>query len=398
MGLLRGTPDLTRKDKKVLGRTSNVTPIEVVAAQGSRIRDNNGRRYIDFQLGWGVGNLGWNLPDVVARVRSFEGPHYVGPGMLYQPWVELADELVELAPGKLAKAWRCVGGTEAVEIALQLAVAATGRHKFISIEGAYHGNSFATRSLGEPMPAHLQGCKHLAPPLDVKALDRLATLLKGNEIAAFILEPIITNLNVLLPDTAFMQGIVDLCHEHGTLVIADEVACGFGRTGTLFASEAFELEPDILCLGKGITNGIAPLAATLCTNDVAKAAADNDYDVYSTYGWHPMAVEAALGVLQHWREHKSELLRNVVERSAEIRHALSIMDWGKEPELRIQGLAIGIGLDDEEQVSRIAKRCREHGLLIFPEDDSLVMFPPLNLDEETQQEALAILEQAMLDR
>jgi 4-aminobutyrate aminotransferase-like enzyme len=203
MGLLRGTrkPELARTDRKLVGRTTEATPLEVVAAQGSRIRDAEGRTYIDFQLGWGVGNLGWSPPEIVARVRAFEGPSYVTPGLLYRPWVELAERLVDVTPGKLAKVFRCVGGSEAVELGLELAIAATGRHKLVSLEGAYHGNSLALRTLGEAMPAHLQGCKHLAPPLDAAALDRLETLLQGDDVAAFIMEPVVTNLNVLVPDT-----------------------------------------------------------------------------------------------------------------------------------------------------------------------------------------------------
>lgn len=395
MGLLRGTPDLSRRDKKLVGRTSPATPIEIVAAQGSRVRDSAGRSYIDFQMGWGVGNLGWNPPDIVARVRSFEGPTYVAPTMLYEPWADLAEQLVDITPGKLAKVFRTVGGTESVELAMQLAVAATGRHKFVSIEDAYHGNSFGARSVGgDALDAHLQGCKHLAPPLDEKALDRLETLLKGNEMAAFIFEPVITALNVIVPDVAFMQGVVERCHAHGTLVIADEIACGWGRSGTLFASELFELEPDIMTLAKSLTSGVAPLGATLCTNDVAKAIED-ELDFYSSFGWHPLAVEAGLATVEYWRAHKREILTNVLARSNELRHALSIMDWQREPELRIQGLAIGIGLGDEDYVSHIEKRCRDHGLLVLAEDDSLVLFPALTIDEETTLEAIAILAQAV---
>jgi acetylornithine/succinyldiaminopimelate/putrescine aminotransferase len=398
MGLLRGTPDLSRRDRKAVGRTSAAKPIEIVAAHGSRVRDKDGKSYIDFQLGWGVGNLGWNPPEIVERVRAFEGPTYVAPGMLYEPWADLAEQLVDITPGRLAKAFRTVGGTESVELAMQLAVAATGRHKFVSLEDAYHGNSFGARSIGgDQLDAHLQGCKHLAPPLDAKALDRLRTLLKDNDIAAFIMEPVVTNLNVLVPDSAFMSGVVELCHEHGTLVIADEVACGWGRTGALFACELFELEPDIMTLAKSMSAGVAPIGATLCTNEVAKAIED-ELDFYSSYGWHPLGVEAALATVQYWRENKKDILGNVVERSAEIRHALSIMDWQREPELRIQGLAIGIGLGDEDYVSHIEKRCEEQGLLVFAEEDSLVLFPPVNVDAETVQEALAILEQAARNR
>ncbi len=396
MGLLRGKsqPGLARRDKKLVGRTSQAQPIEVVAAQGSRIRDANGRSYIDFQLGWCVGNLGWNPSAVLARVQAFEGPSYVAPGMLYEPWVELAEQLTDAAPGKLAKAFRCVGGTEAVELAMQLAIAATGRHKFVSFEDAYHGNSFGARSIGsDQLAAHLQGCKHLARPFDAKALHRLETLLKGEDVAAFIFEPIVTNLNVIIPDTEFMRGVVDLCHDHGTVVIADEVASGWGRTGKLFACELFDLEPDIMCLAKSLTSGVVPMGATLCTNEIADAVEDK-YDFYSSYGWHPLAVEAALATMQHWREHRSEILTNVLERSAEIRHALSIMDWKGEAEIRMQGLAIGVGLGDEKYAKHIETWSRDHGLLVFAEEDSLVMFPPLTIDHDTTQQALDILARA----
>lgn len=400
MGLLRGThfPDLMRKDKKVVGRTSPAKPIEIVAAQGSRVRDREGREYIDWQMGSGVGNLGWNLPDIIARVRSFEGPSYVAPPMLYEPWADLAEQLVDITPGKLAKVYRCVGGTEAVELALQLAVAATGRHKFIALDESYHGNSIAVKSVaGEGMPAHLPGCKHLTPPLDDSALSHLETLLKNDEIAALIMEPVVMNLNVLVPSAEFMREVVELCHSHGALVIADEVMSGFGRAGTMFASELFDFSPDIMCLAKSITNGTVPLGATLCTNDVAKAAADSevDFDFYSSFGWHPLGTEAALATLQYWREHKRELLQNTLERSQEIRHALSIMELPNEAEIRVQGLAVALELGDEERVSRVEQRCREDGLLLLAEEDALLMLPALTIDHETTQEALSILGQAL---
>ncbi len=199
MGLLRrsqGT-SVARKDRKYLGRARGAQDIELVAAQGSTLRDAQGRTYIDFQTGWTVGSLGWNPPEILARVRSFEGPTYVAPSLLYEPWTELAELLVESAPGSIARAFRAVGGTEAVEIAMQLAIKYTGRHKLASLEGAYHGNSLATRSLGsEDAGAHLPGFKKLAPPLDAKALDRLDTLLKPRDVAAFIMEPVGLNLNV----------------------------------------------------------------------------------------------------------------------------------------------------------------------------------------------------------
>src|SRR3954462_255463 len=119
--------DLHRNDRKLLGRSSPPTDLEVVDAKGSTVRDARGRTFIDFQMGWCVGNLGWNPPEILARVQSFKGPAYVAPQTTYAPWAELARRLVDITPGDLGRAYRCVGGTEAVELALQLAIAFTGR-------------------------------------------------------------------------------------------------------------------------------------------------------------------------------------------------------------------------------------------------------------------------------
>jgi acetylornithine/succinyldiaminopimelate/putrescine aminotransferase len=390
MGLLRRTQDAdtARKDRKFLGRTGNAEDIDVVAAQGARIRDARGRSFIDFQMGWCVGNLGWNPPEILARIRNFEGPMYIAPGLHYAPWAELAELLVERAPGNLARAFRCVGGTEAVEHALQLAMTHTGRHKIVSLEGAYHGNSIAARAIGAgDAPAQLPGMKRLALPLDENALDRLETQLKHQDVAAFIMEPVVLNLSVIVPDSAFMAGLVELCHRYDTLVIMDEVGTGFGRCGRMYASELWKLEPDLMTLGKAIGSGVAPIAAVLATEEVAKTK----LDFFSTFAWQPIAVEAAIATQLYWRDHRNALLSNIAERSAELRQKLSTIEWRKEPELRIQGLAIGVDLGDPEYASKIAEQSRDDGLLVFAEDESLVMFPPLILDQETLQEAVDIL-------
>jgi acetylornithine/succinyldiaminopimelate/putrescine aminotransferase len=389
MGLLRRTHDATaRKDRKYIGRSDRAPNIEIVAANGSRLHDAQGRTYIDLQSGWCVGNLGWNPPEILARVHAFDGPSYVAPGLLYEPWCELAELLVESAPGKLARAFRCVGGTEAVECALQLAMKHTRRHKILSIEDAYHGNSVAARAIGaDDGEAHLPGSKKLALPLDVKALDRLETQLKARDVAAFILEPILLNLAVHVPDTEFMQGVADVCHHYGTLVIMDEVGTAWGRCGRLYASELFDVEPDIMTLAKSITSGVAPLGATLATEEIAEA----ELDFYSTYGWHPVAVEAALATQHYWREHREPVLANVVERSAQLRHQFSLMDFPKEPELRIQGLACAVELGDDDYLTKLESRCRDAGLLVFAEKDSLVLFPAVTIDRDTLQEGLDII-------
>jgi acetylornithine/succinyldiaminopimelate/putrescine aminotransferase len=392
MGLLRRTQgkDVARKDRKYVARSSEPHDIQVVAASGSRLRDAQGRTFLDFQMGWCVGNLGWNPPEILARVRDFEGPTYVAPGMLYEPWAQLAELLVERAPGKLARAHRCVGGTEAVELAMQLAMKHTGRHKIASLEGAYHGNSIGARAAGSgDGGAQPPGFKQLAPPLDERALDRLETILKHQDIAAFIMEPVVLNLGVQIPDTVFMHGLVELCHRYGTLVIMDEVGTGFGRCGKLYASALFGVEPDIMTLGKSITSGVAPLSATLVTEELAEI----ELDFYSTYGWHPVAVEAAIATQLYWRDHRDAVVANIADRSAQLRRQLALLDLGDgtEPELRIQGLAVAVGVGDQDRASALEESCRDEGLLLFADDDALLMYPALTIDHDTLQEGLDIL-------
>jgi 4-aminobutyrate aminotransferase-like enzyme len=386
---------LRQDDREFLGRTGEADDLEIVAADASRVMDARGRTFIDFQMGWCVGNLGWNHPAIVERLRRFGGPSYVSPSALYGPWVELAKQLAAVAPGRLARSWRAVGGTEAVELALQIAMAYTGRKKLVSIEGAYHGNSIAATSLGEAdrLEGVVHFCKKLAPPLDARAVDRLEAMLAHRDVAAFIMEPIILNLGVEIPAYDFMRGAAEVCARYGTLFIADEVATGFGRTGAMFACEHYRLEPDIMTVAKAITSGHAPLGAAITTAEIGDAV-QPELPFYSTYAWHPLAVEAALATLEVFEREHSALLANVAERSAQIVSRLSAMAWPRTPvELRVKGLAIAVRVG--EPAARIAKRCRAGGLLLGDDRDLLLMFPALTVDEATVAGALDILEGAL---
>jgi hypothetical protein len=179
-----------------MGRDSPPHDVQFVRSRGSYVQGADGRRYVDFAAGWCVGNLGWDVREVRTRLRRFDGPDYVHPSYLYGPWTELAKQLAEITPGRLQRSYRATGGTEAVEIALQLAMASTGRSKFVSIEDSYHGNSLGTMSVGaseyrEVLPNLLRGCLKVKRPLDANAVDRVERLLRKRDVAAFIMEPII---------------------------------------------------------------------------------------------------------------------------------------------------------------------------------------------------------------
>jgi adenosylmethionine-8-amino-7-oxononanoate aminotransferase len=391
--------NLRQLDRKYLGRESEAEDLQVARTKGAFVYDARGRRYIDFLSGWCVGNFGWdNTAITKAPVRR--RPDYVYPEYLYRPWVELAQLLARITPGKLEKTYRATGGSEAVDIALQIAMASTGRGKFVSIEGSYHGNTIGTVSVAsregrEPYPNLLSNCATISPPLGDRAIARLETLLKKRDVAALIMEPISCNLAVLIPEDAFMKRAQQLCRRYGTLFIADEVACGFGRTGKLFASEYFDLEPDILCMGKAITGGFAPMGATIVTRKVAKSV-EGEVGFYSTYGWHPSTVDVAIRNVRWLIRNHARVLRNAAEISAYFGQRLAAMNFEDLKDIRIRGMAIAVEAgDDEDYVSAITDRCNKNGLLVTTSANAITMFPPLTLDLRTAKVGLDILEKSL---
>jgi 4-aminobutyrate aminotransferase-like enzyme len=386
--------NVEQRDRRYMAREESAEPVQVARSEGSFIFDHHGRKYIDFTSGWCVGNLGWGHQEIVAAVRAFDGPSYVHPDYLYRGWSELAEALVEIAPGKLTQCYRATGGSEAVEIALQVAMAATGRQGFISLADCYHGNTIGARSLAgdsETYPTLLPHCRQVEPPLDGKAAARVERMLKSEKVAAFIMEPVVCNLGVLIPTAEFMARVREACRRHGTLFVADEVATGFGRTGKIFACEHFHLEPDVLCLAKAITAGLAPMGATVVTKSVAEAAGA---DFYSTYGWHPLSVAAALANLRYWRRHQRAVLANVATQGDTFRARLSEMKFAEQASVRVMGLAIGVEFGEGSQyASRLGERCREAGLLVSAEEDNLLtMFPPLTIEAGVVGAGLDVLE------
>jgi 4-aminobutyrate aminotransferase-like enzyme len=161
----------------------------------------------------------------------------------------------------------------------------------------------------------------------------------------------------------------------------------------VFGFELFGLKPDIVCLAKAVTAGYAPMGATLTIRAVA--AAMQELGVYSTYGWHPLSVAAALANLQIWADQGDEILANVATISAFVRERLLQMPFGPRTEVRVQGLAVGVNIGDAEHAERIQTRCRENGLLITTEGTTLTLFPALTIDQVTAEEGLRILEQCL---
>jgi len=389
---------MKRKAKGSLARDSDAEDVEVTGARGSLVFGPHRKQYIDFMAGWCVGNLGWDLPVVRQAIERFEGPDYVYPGYRYRAWDELAGLIAAVTPGRLTRCFRATGGSEAVDLALQAAMIHTGRGKFLSLDGSYHGNTIACLSVGDgdrkTVPNLLRACRKLKPPLTAGTAEQVETILWRRDVAAVILEPISINLGVLVPEAAFIKQLRQLCTRTGTLLIADEVASGFGRTGRLFACEHFSLEPDLLCLAKAITGGGAAMGALVTTDTVGRSM-EKDGSFYSTYGWHPRSTAAAIASLRWMTKNRRQLLANVERLSGYFHKRLRAMDFSKTAELTIRGLAIGLDVGAERRASNIQEDAREAGLLISTQGSRLLLLPALNMPRSVAQKGLDILERCL---
>jgi acetylornithine/succinyldiaminopimelate/putrescine aminotransferase len=388
------------REEQFFMSTEEPEDIQVVRTTDEFIYDHLGKRYIDFNSGWCVGNLGWRRKEIKSKINPAKIPDYIAPGYHYQGWVDLAELLASIAPGELQKSVRATGGTEAVEAAMQIAMLYTGRKKFLSVEGSYHGNSIGTLSIGtsenrEQYKNLLPDCIKIKPPLDDNAADKVEARLKNKDIAALIMEPVICNLGVMIPEHAFMKTIGALCRRYGTLLVLDEVACGFGRTGKLFACEHFDIQPDVLCLAKAITGGYVPMGACITTAKIANKVLKNGFQFYSTYGWHPLAVEAAMATIRYWIKNKEKILGNVTTLSQCFTDGLSQMKFKNVATLRILGLAIGIEVSDPNYADRIQQKSLKKGLLLTTQEKTLTLFPPLTMRQAIAEEGLEILESCL---
>jgi acetylornithine/succinyldiaminopimelate/putrescine aminotransferase len=391
-GNMHAAQIMPRSTKRFLVQNGGSADIEIARTRGNYVYDTRGRKYIDFIMGWCVGNFGWARPTLRHRVHAFAGPDYIYPEYAYKRWNELAELLVGLAPTGFARCCRATGGSEAVELALQAAMLHTCRKKFVAIEDAYHGNTLGAMSVGDGDDAvRVLSVARLKPPLDGDALDRLETRLKRRDVAAFIMEPIGMNLGVLIPEAEFMEGLVPLCHRYGTLVILDEVATGFGRTGKLFATEYYDIRPDMMTFAKAATGGAAGIGGLLVREELAQVL-EQDGNVYSTYGWHPLSVDVAIANVRWIKRHQSRLLREVDRMSTYFAERIRAMPFAEQPKVRWRGLAIAVDVGDEKYAERVAKKCRTRGLLLDPQDNVLLMLPALNIDRATAKAGLDILE------
>ena len=376
-------------------------PLEFTSGDGCFLINKEGKKYLDFIGGWCVATVGWKNEEMAEAIsRQARVGVYVPPVLSYPKQEELAKQLCEIAPGKLTRVFRSTSGSEAVEFALKCARAATGKPVIVSIDNVYHGHTYGAAALGNacdekmgpcpsgflklPMPRTIEEGQEIA-----KKFEKLLT--SRDDIAAFMSEPVWTNVGCIIPPEGFYQEIQRLCRKHDVLLAMDEVATGFGRCGKLFASELWDLTPDILCLGKAFTGGYASMGATLVTDSVFSGS--RGIPDYSTFGWMPQdlaATEKNVEIIL-----RDKLVDNANEIGAYLLKELEPVAGFRKVK-RVSGIGLLFAVEFHLPIAAlIALNCYRKGLLVTVADANTLFFsPPLCLTKKLAKQGAAILIEA----
>jgi len=400
-------------------------PLVAHHGEGAIIEDIDGNRFLDFTAGIAVVATGHCHPRVVDAIQrqSAQLIHMSGTDFYYESMADLAEKLVSIVPGGGArKVYFGNSGTEAIEAAIKLARYATGREKFISFFGAFHGRTMGSLSLTASKYIQRKGFGALVPGVfhapypdpyrsgkspGACAADTLnyiedtlfRTVLPPAEVAGIVVEPIQGEGGYIVPPSEFLPGLSDIARRHGILLIVDEIQSGMGRTGRWWAYEHFDAVPDIIAVAKGIASGM-PLSATIARAEIMRWAPGAHA---STFGGNPVSIAAALATI--------DLLEHgLMANSARVGgYILSrLRDWPARfrhvGEVRGLGLMIGIEIVQDQRTKERAPELRdrvgnlafERGLLVLGAGlSSLRLSPPLCITEEQANFAVGVLEDCL---
>lgn len=292
--------------------------IAITRGSGAWLTDEGGKRYLDVNSSWWVNLHGHSHPYIAKRVaqQATSLEHCIFAGFTHQPAVELAERLLQVLPGSMQKIFYTDNGSTAVEVAIKMALqywlnTGTPRRRIVAIEHAYHGDTFGAMAVSArsiftaafaDMLFDVTFIPFPAAGMEDESVRALEAALATGDVAAFIAEPLVLGSGgMLMYSPAVLEQLFATCRSHGTLIIADEVMTGFGRTGKLFATENVETSPDIICLSKGITGGFMAMGVTATTQRIYDAFYDDDrskmlYHGHS-YTANPISCAAALASL-----------------------------------------------------------------------------------------------------
>ena len=402
-------------------------PIAIDHAHGALVTDIDGNTYIDFVGGIGVLNAGHTMPDVVNAITEQANKliHFSALVGTYESYVELSERLNEAVPiSAPCKTILANSGAEAVENAIKIAKVATGRTAIIAFEGGYHGRTLLTLSLTSktafkknlgpffpdvyraPFPYEYQ-CKMCSNSCSGACTDQLEKMLlthvDASAVAAIIIEPVQGEGGFIPVPQTYMQRLRQICDKHGIVLIADEVQCGFGRTGTLFAMEQMGVEPDIIVTAKSIAAGM-PLAAVTGRAEIMDAV--HLGGIGGTYGGNPLACAAAIEVMNQFQD--GDLLERAQQIGAQIGERGQT--WLREiPAIGdVRGLGSMMAIEfvkdrttrepDPDAVAKVSAYCLQHGVITMRAGlytNCIRLLMPLVITDEQLQEGLDVLDAAI---
>ncbi len=414
-------------------------PLVIAEAEGSWLIDSDGRRYLDGNASLWVNVHGHRRPELDQALIEQVGKvaHTTFLGLTNPPAAQLAARLVELAPGRLNRVFFSESGASAVEVALKMSYAhwvyrgEPQRNLFVSMDGAYHGDTIGSVSVGRMASFHDLYRPLLFPtggfaqpycyrcPLglsypgcDLACADTLADVLarEGDRVGAVIVEPLVQGADGIItaPD-GHLTRVAEITRAHGALLIVDEVATGFGRTGTMFACEQEGIEPDLMSIGKGLTGGYLPMSATLTTEEVFESFLEDGRAFFHghSYSGNPLTAAVALANLDLFASEgtvaKAQALGERLERELD-----ALRDLPHVGDVRRRGLMCGVELvadratrapfPPEERVgAAVCRRARDLGLVIRPLGDVIVIMPALAMGADELSFLVRTLVQAITE-
>jgi len=368
--------------------------IDLVSGSGSYVYDQNGKQYLDFMSGISVSNLGHNHPKVVQAL-SEQADKIWHSSNLYSS--KLQENVAEkLTMGKDYLAFFCNSGTEANEAAIKLARKATGRSKILSFEQSFHGRTYGALS-ATGQPALQAGFFPIVEGFDYlpyNQLDPLKEKLDEN-VAAVMLEVIQGEGGIVPAKKKWLQSVAKLCKENGSLLIIDEIQTGMGRTGTFFAFEAYQIEPDIITIAKALANGI-PVGAMLGKTELAKAFGPGSHG--TTFGGNNLAMKVADVVVTEINQ--PVFLSAVTEKGLFLQEALTqlISESDKVIDVRGKGLMVGVELDSPETLQQTIEALKEQKLLAIKAGRNVLrLLPPLTISQTELEDGLAIIRSILVE-
>ncbi len=404
-----------------------IDPIAIDRAEGVYLYTPEGQRILDFNSQLMSVNIGHGDRRVIDAITAQATKlQYVQPAFATEPRARLGAKLAEILPGDLDKVFFTLGGAEAIENAIKLARAYTGRHKILARYRAYHGATLGAMTLtGDPRrwanePALVGVVRYpdthrwgeAESRTAAEALQGLEDVIRyegAHTIAAIFLETIVGTNGILIPPDGYIQGVRELCDRHGILMVADEVMAGFGRTGKWFAIEHWDTVPDLLTMAKGLTSSYLPLGGVAMNHKIAEHFDTNFYYGGLTYSSHAISCAAALANIAVYEE--DGLIENAARLDTVMRRhheelAANHPSVGAHRNLGLFGILDLVRSRDpwtpltpfngtSDEMKAIGKYLREHGVYAMIANNSIHTNPPLCITEEQLGEGFAVIDAAL---